>query len=63
MLREKGCEFKTCIVSLENLVPTDNFYRTVEAKLDLSFVRDLVQECYSSNIGRPSIDPVVFFKL
>jgi transposase len=50
-------------ISLENLVPQNNFYRHVEAKLDLSFVRDLVKAFYSSSMGRPSIDPVVFFKL
>jgi transposase len=50
-------------VSLEDLVPQDNFYRHVEANLDLSFVRDLVRDCYSPTMGRPSIDPVVFFKL
>jgi len=50
-------------VSLEDLVPTDNFYRQLEAKLDLSFVRELVRECYCSGIGRPSIDPIAFFKL
>jgi len=49
-------------VSLEDLVPCDSFYRHVEAKLDLSFVRDLVKDTYSA-FGRPSIDPVVFFKL
>ena len=49
-------------VSLENLVPKDHFYRHVERTLDLSFVRDLVQPCYAP-IGRPSVDPVVFFKL
>ena len=48
--------------SLENLVPEDNFYREVELCLDLSFVRDLVCHLYSA-FGRPSIDPVVFFKL
>jgi len=30
--------------------------------LDLAFVRDLVRDAYA-DIGRPSIDPVVFFKL
>jgi hypothetical protein len=30
-------------VSIEDLVPQDNFYRHVEAVLDLSFVRDLVR--------------------
>jgi transposase len=31
--------------------------------LDLAFVRQLVQDCYVAGLGRPSIDPVVFFKL
>jgi transposase len=46
----------------ENLVPADQFYRHLEAKLDLSFVRDWTRELYAEG-GRPSIDPVVFFKL
>ncbi len=49
-------------VSLEELIPTDHFYRQVEHTLNLSFVRGLVQSCYAAG-GRPSIDPVVFFKL
>jgi transposase len=49
-------------VSLEELVPQDHFYRHLERSLDLSFVREFVQETYASK-GRPSIDPVVFFKL
>lgn len=64
MLGHKAKAFKTHLaISLEDLVPLDNFYRKVEAKLDLTFVRDLVRGCYSSHMGRPSIDPVVFFKL
>src|SRR6266496_1593625 len=49
-------------VSLEELVPHDHFYRHLERTLDLSFVREFVQETYAGG-GRPSIDPVVFFKL
>src|SRR5437016_10421925 len=49
-------------VSLEELVPQDQFYRHLERTLDLSFVRELVQGTYAGG-GRPSIDPVVFFKL
>src|SRR5919198_3394664 len=51
-----------CNLSLETLVPANHFYRHVEAKLDLDFVRDLVCNAYKDG-GRPSIDPVVFFKL
>lgn len=49
-------------VSLEDLVPKDHFYRHVDRYLDLCFVRELVKGCYTK-CGRPSIDPVVFFKL
>jgi transposase len=42
--------------------PKDHFYRRLEARLDLSFVRELVAPLYA-NGGRPSVDPVVFFKL
>ena len=49
-------------VSLEELVPHDHFYRYLERTLDLSFVREFVHETYAGG-GRPSIDPIVFFKL
>ena len=49
-------------LSLEELVPKHNFYRNLEAALDLSFVRELVRDCYAA-MGRTSIDPVVFFRL
>jgi transposase len=41
-------------LSLEDLVPADHFYRHLERTLDL--------EAYAG-IGRPSVDPVVFFRL
>ena len=50
-----------CNRSLEDLVPADHFYRHLEAKLDLGFVRDLVRDTYKGG-GRPSVDPTVFFK-
>jgi transposase len=48
--------------SLEDLVPAANLYRRLARVLDLSFVYDLVADCYAAG-GRPSVDPVVFFKL
>ena len=49
-------------VALEELVPPDHFYRHLERTLDLGFVRELVRDAYA-DAGRPSIDPVIFFKL
>jgi len=50
------------LISLEAAMPPNHFYRHLQRVLDLTFVRDLVADCYASG-GRPSIDPVVFFKL
>ena len=49
-------------VSLDDLVPPDHFYRHLDACLNLSFIREWVGDAYPS-IGRPSVDPVVVFKL
>jgi hypothetical protein len=63
MMGRKERQFAPLIhVSLEELVPQDHFYRHLERTLDLSFVREFVQQTYAGG-GRPSIDPVVFFKL
>ena len=50
------------LVSLEELVSRDEFYRHLERRLDLWFVRELVRDRYAPT-GRPGVDPVVYFKL
>src|SRR5438874_4802130 len=63
MMRKKERQFASLIhVSIEQLVPHDHFYRHLERTLDLSFVREFVEKTYAGG-GRPSIDPIVFFKL
>jgi transposase len=63
MMGRKERHFAPLIhISLAELVPQDHFYRHLEQTLDLSFVRKFVHETYAHR-GRPSIDPIVFFKL
>src|SRR6266699_7238552 len=63
MMGTKARQFAPLVnVTLEELVPKDHFYRHLEQTLDLSFVRAYTQERYALG-GRPSIDPVIFFKL
>jgi len=45
------------MVDVESLVPEGHRLRKIDAVLDLSFVAEAVAECYSSTLGRPSIDP------
>jgi len=46
---------------LADHIPKDNFYRVLKTILDLRFIKKKTQFLYSKT-GRPSIDPVVFFK-
>ncbi len=56
MMGSKQRYFASLIeVSLEDLVPADHFYRHLDRTLNLSFVREFVQDTYASG-GRPSID-------
>lgn len=51
------------IVSLDQLVPENHILRKIEGTVDFSFIYDLVEEKYSSDNGRPSIDPVMLIKI
>src|SRR6266700_3447499 len=63
MLGKKERHFAPLVnVSLEELVPQDHFYRHLKRTLDLSLVHRVVDQHYAA-AGRPSIDPMMFFKL
>jgi transposase len=51
------------MIALEQLVPADHLVRKIEASMDFSFIYSLVEDMYSSERGRPIIDPVVLFKM
>jgi transposase len=43
-------------------IPKGHFYERLAQVLDLSFVYALTRPLYAPKLGRPSLDPVVFFK-
>ena len=49
-------------VHIDDLVPKDNFYRKLNAALDLQFIYRQTEKYYGTE-GPESIDPVVFFKV
>lgn len=61
--KEKESRKQIKMISIEDLVPTDHLLRKIENALDFSFIREEVKELYCIDNGRPSIDPVVLFKL
>ena len=43
---------------MDDLVPQDHMLRLIDKAIDWSFIYDLVEDKYSSDMGRPSMDPV-----
>ena len=51
------------IVSLDMLVPEDHLLRKIDAAVDFKKIYEFTDELYCKDNGRPSIDPVVLFKI
>ncbi|WP_163103547.1 IS1182 family transposase [Peribacillus alkalitolerans] len=51
------------MIALEQVVPENHLVRKVEAAIDFSFIYPLVEGMYSTDRGRPSIDPVILIKM
>ena len=51
------------MISLDQLVPEDHILRKIDRYIDFSFIYDLVEDKYSAETGRPSIDPVTLIKI
>jgi len=51
------------IVDTESLVPEGHLLRKIDAAVDFNRIYEMVESLYSEDNGRPSIDPVVLFKM
>lgn len=65
MLTEKTEKVRNQVqfVCIDDLVPQDHLLRIIDKAIDWSFIYDLVRDKYSSETGRPSIDPVTLIKI
>lgn len=55
-------KFNMIFDTLEDLVPEDHIIRTYDTAIDWAFIYPLVEHLYSKE-GKPSIDPIVLFKM
>ena len=51
------------IVDTESLVPSEHLLRKIDAAVDFNRLYEMVEPLYCEDNGRPSIDPVVLFKM
>ena len=61
--KKENIQNELILRTMEDLVPEDSLFRKIDKYIDFSFIYDEVKELYCEDNGRPSIDPVVLFKL
>lgn len=59
----RNIQSEILMTTMEDIVPKNSLFRKVDKYIDFTFIYDLVKDLYSENSGRPSVDPVVLFKL
>ena len=62
MTKRPERQYSSEIVNIEEMIPNNHFLRVVEKYFDWNFIYEEVEKEYSI-FGRPSIDPVVLFKI
>ena len=48
---------------MDDMVPKDHLLRLIDKAIDWNFIYELVEDRYSPNNGRPSLDPVMLIKI
>ncbi len=51
------------IVGIDSLVPEEHLLRKIDKAVDFSRLYEMVEPLYCEDNGRPSVDPVVLFKM
>lgn len=51
------------IFSIEEFVPSEHLLRKIDRAVDFTHIYEIVEDLYCLENGRPSIDPVVLFKM
>ena len=59
----KNIQSEILMTTMEEIVPEDSLFRKIDKYIDFTFIYDKVKNLYCENNGRPSIDPVILFKI
>lgn len=51
------------MLCMDEMVPDNHLLRIIDKAIDWSFIYDLVEDKYSKDTGRPSMDPVMLIKI
>ena len=59
----RNIQSEILMTTMEEIVPEDSLFRKIDKYIDLTFIYDKVRPLHSENNGRPSIDPIILFKI
>lgn len=59
----KNVQSEIICMMMEDMVPETSLFRKIDKYIDFTFIYDEVKDLYCEDNGRPSLDPVVLFKL
>ncbi len=59
----KNIQSEIVFMPMEEMVPKDSLFRKINKYIDFTFIYEKVKDLYCEDNGRPSVDPVVLFKI
>ncbi len=59
----KEIQSEILMTTMEEIVPQNSLFRKIDKYIDFTFIYKKVKHLYCEDNGRPSIDPVVLFKI
>ena len=59
----KNIQSEIVCMMMEDMVPENSLFRKIDKYIDFTFIYEEVRDLYCEDNGRPSLDPVVLFKL
>lgn len=63
LTKNRHIQSKLEAVIIDDLITEDHVLKKIDKYIDFKFIYDLVEDKYCLDNGRPSIDPVVLFKM
>ena len=63
LTKNENVQAEIVMCTMEQIVPQNSLFRKIDKYIDFSFIYEEVKDLYCKDNGRPSIDPVVLFKI
>lgn len=63
LMINKNIQSEILMTTMEEIVPENSLFRKIDKYIDFTFIYEEIKDLYCEDNGRPSVDPVVLFKI